>query len=181
MPIARPHRDSRCRCRTGARTPQCPVTISGEVVGVVYADEGAITAEIASANHAASWMTVVEILARHAARCLEAIIALKATRALTGQSDPTSPAHEETADEQAAASRYAKLLVSEIRLYHEADVTAGRRERDLATRLGGEIARARVLYEQRVPPHVPGRSDYFHDELVRTLADGDASLLAVQT
>ena len=57
----------------------------------------------------------------------------------------------------------------------------GRRDRDLATRLGGEIARARVLYEQRVPPHVRQRADYFHDELVRTLANGDASLLEVRT
>ena len=67
--------------------------------------------------------------------------------------------------------------MSEIKLYHEAAVVAGRRDRDLATRLGGEIARARVMYEQRVPSHVRERADYFHDELVRTLANGDASLL----
>ena len=59
----------------------------------------------------------------------------------------------------------------------KAAVVDGRRDRDLATRLGGEIARARVLYEQRVPPQVRQRADYFHDELVRTLADGDATLL----
>jgi hypothetical protein len=28
-----------------------------------------------------------------------------------------------------------------------------------------------------VPPQVRKRADYFHDELVRTLADGDATLL----
>ena len=80
-------------------------------------------------------------------------------------------------DEDVAAKRYARLLISEIRLYHEADVTAGRRERDLTSRLGGEIARARVLYEQRVPAHVRRRADHFRDELVRTLADGDAALV----
>jgi hypothetical protein len=67
--------------------------------------------------------------------------------------------------------------VSEIRLYHEPAVVDGRRDRDLAARLGGEITRARVMYEQRVPPHVRGRVDYCHDELVRTLCNGDASLL----
>ena len=80
-------------------------------------------------------------------------------------------------EEDASARRYARLLVSEIKLYHEAAVVDGRRDRDLATRLGGEIARARVLYEQRVPPQVRERADYFHDELVRTLANGDATLL----
>jgi hypothetical protein len=84
-------------------------------------------------------------------------------------------------EDEASARRYARLLVSEIKLYHESAVLDGRRDRDLATRLGGEITRARVLYEQRVPPHVPQRADLFHDELVRTLADGDASLLEVKT
>jgi hypothetical protein len=37
-----------------------------------------------------------------------------------------------------------------------------------------------VLYEQRVPPEVRQRSDLFHDELVRTLANGDASLLELK-
>jgi hypothetical protein len=59
-------------------------------------------------------------------------------------------------------------------------VVAGRRERDLATRLGGEIARARVLYEQRVPADVRQGMDHFHAELVRTLADGDSTLLEIQ-
>ena len=76
------------------------------------------------------------------------------------------------------ARRYARLLISEIKLYHEADVLAGRRERDLASRLGDEITRARVLYEQRVPAHVRQSTDCFHDELVRTLADGDGALIA---
>ena len=57
-------------------------------------------------------------------------------------------------DDVTAAQRYARLLVSEIKLYHEADVVAGRRDRDLVRRLGGEIARARVLYDQRVPSAV---------------------------
>jgi len=36
------------------------------------------------------------------------------------------------------------------------------------------------LYEQRVPPDVRQRADYFHDELVRTLADGDATMLELK-
>jgi hypothetical protein len=84
---------------------------------------------------------------------------------------------DEGEEADSSARRYAKLLVSEIKLYHEAAVVAGRRDRDLATRLGGEISRARVLYEQRVPAAIRDRADYFRDELVRTLANGDATLL----
>ena len=39
----------------------------------------------------------------------------------------------------------------------------------------------RTLYEQRVPPEVRQRTDYFHEELIRMLADGDASLLEVKS
>src|SRR5262249_58441341 len=102
----------------------------------------------------------------------------KAARAAIVPQDATeSSADHAGDDEEASARRYAKLLVSEIKLYHEPEVLAGRRERDLTTRLGGEIARARVLYEQRVPTHVRQQTDYFHDELVRTLANGDSTLL----
>ena len=141
-----------------------PLAISGETIGELYA-EGGVPERL-------------EILARHASRCLESTTAFKTARALARQAD--GPTDEQIGEEDASARRYAKLLVSEIKLYHESDVVAGRRERDLASRLGGEIARARVLYDQRVPPHVRQRADYFHDELVRTLASGDPTLLEFQ-
>ena len=75
------------------------------------------------------------------------------------------------------ARRYAKLLVSEIKLYNEGAVRVGRQQRDLLHRLREEIERAQHLYEQRVPAAVSARDAYFKQELVQTLADGDASLL----
>ena len=54
------------------------------------------------------------------------------------------------------------------------------RQGDLTLRLGGEIAHARSLYDQRVPLAVRQHTDYFHSELVRTLANGDAALLEVK-
>jgi hypothetical protein len=67
--------------------------------------------------------------------------------------------------------------VSEIKLYNEAAVKAGRERRDLLSRLRSEIDRARRLYEERVPATTGARSQYFHQELVQTLADGDPGLL----
>jgi hypothetical protein len=166
-----------------------PVTMNGDVIAVLYADQGT-GAEAGQRPSSLTWPDAIEIMARHAARCLEAATAITAIRALTERPataarppspDPASaaPAAQNDADEM--ARRYARLLVSEIKLYHEADVVAGRRERDLGTRLGVEIARARSLYDQRVPPSPHDHTDHFHDELVHTLASGDASLLGQTT
>jgi len=158
-----------------------PIALCGDVAAVLYADQGA------SEDHAEpsppAWPDTIELLTRYAAVRLEALTAFKTARALMGREDDATAAAagDVTSDDDVAARRYARLLVSEIKLYYEAAVVAGRRDRDLTTRLGGEIARARVLYEQRVPPPVRQHADYFHDELVRTLANGDASLLAVGT
>ena len=80
-------------------------------------------------------------------------------------------------DDPESARRYARLLISEIKLYHEPQVLAGRKERDIAARLRGEIARARSLYHQRIPPALTKADEYFQAELVRTLANGDEGLL----
>jgi hypothetical protein len=153
-----------------------PVAMSGEVVAVLYADQRQGDRPQAAAI---AWPDAVEILARHAARCLEARTAIEAVRVLSERPEPR--AEPETSDtdevEDEAASKYARLLISEIKLDHEAAVIAGRQERDLADRLAGQISRARTLYERRVRPQTRARRDHFHAELVRTLADGDAKLL----
>ena len=154
-----------------------PIVLGGEVVAALYADRRDDQAP-------ALWRHRIEMLARHATRALEALIAFKAARLLTPSTrefTASSDASDASEDDRTAAQRYARLLVSEIRLYHEDAVAAGRRERDLATRLGGEIARARMLYEQRVTSRIRQRADYFQDELVRTLANGDAALLELRS
>jgi hypothetical protein len=75
------------------------------------------------------------------------------------------------------ARRFARLLVSEIKLYNAAKVNDGRRNYDLYDRLKDEIDRSRKVYDKRVAPAVAGRFDYFYDELVQTLAEGDPAKL----
>jgi hypothetical protein len=161
-----------------------PLAIAGQTVAVLLMNSELRTenSELGAANVERRTSNVA-LLARYAARSLEALTAFTAARALTqpriadrGPGNADSGSEEET-----SAKRYARLLVSEIKLYHEPAMIEGRRDRDLATRLGGEIARARVMYEERVPVHVRERHDYFQEELVRTLANGDASLLELRT
>jgi len=75
------------------------------------------------------------------------------------------------------ARRFARLLVSEIRLYNEQAVQSGKLAHDIYRRLKEDIDRSRDMYEQRVSAEVRASSNYFHDEMVRILADGDPDAL----
>ena len=80
---------------------------------------------------------------------------------------------------QEEARRFARLLVSEIKLYNEDEVERGRAEKDIGARLKEDIERSREMYEKRIPADVRQGHDYFRDELVRILADGDADALGM--
>jgi hypothetical protein len=90
----------------------------------------------------------------------------------SGMSPEDEARHEE-------ARRFARLLVSEIKLYNEDEVDRGRANGDLYHRLNEDIDRSREMYEKRIPPEVRTARDYFRDELVRILADGDADALGM--
>lgn len=75
------------------------------------------------------------------------------------------------------ARRFARLLVSEIKLYNEQKVKEGRQVGDLYNRLREAVDRSREMYEKRVAPPVASKFDYFHYELVNTLAEGDENKL----
>ncbi len=82
------------------------------------------------------------------------------------------PLHEE-------AKRFARLLVSEIKLYNEEEVEQGRANHDIYQRLKEDIDRSREMYDQRVAPEVRRVRDYFHEELVRILGGGDPDTLGM--
>jgi chemotaxis protein histidine kinase CheA len=159
-----------------------PISVGGRVVAILYADDaGDRTPLVPSA-----WPELAEILARHAGRCLElltishaSVLAGRAQEergAAGGRQADLSPFADERREEE-SARRYARLLISEIKLYNEAAVEQGRAERDLWTRLGPDIERARRLYEEKIPAAVRRRVDCFDQEVLRTLAGGDAGLL----
>jgi hypothetical protein len=165
----------------GRRAIAVPFVLDGRPVAVLYADEGS------DGQPLASWLETVQILGRHATSVVTSLTAIRTAEAMgfiarrsirapgtAAVADPSPGLASE--DEAQGARRYARLLVSEIKLYNEGAVRVGREQRDLRVRLGDEINRARRLYEQRIGPSVPDRDTYFHQELVQTLAGGDASL-----
>ena len=67
--------------------------------------------------------------------------------------------------------------MSEIILYREADVRAGRVAKDLWERLKPDIKLCLETYERRIPQEVRDRFDYLYDEVIRQLAEGDPDKL----
>ena len=88
---------------------------------------------------------------------------------------PDAPAVDDPRHEE--ARRFARLLVSEIKLYNEEEVDRGRAEKDLAKRLKDDIDRSREMFEKRIPAEIRTGHDYFQEELVRILADGNPDVL----
>lgn len=75
------------------------------------------------------------------------------------------------------AKRFVKLLISEIELYNKAKVAEGRKNKDIFKRLKSDIERSRQTYEKRFGKTVALQHDYIHEELIRTLANNDLSLM----
>ena len=90
-------------------------------------------------------------------------------RSLRGSDDPQRAIDD--------ARRIARLLVSEIKLYNERKVAEGRAAGDLYVRLKDDIERSRQVYAERTPEHVRATVDFFHEELVRILAEGKPEAL----
>jgi len=153
--------------RNNGTSVAAPLLLDGTAVGVLYGDKGDGSAE--------AWAETLETIARYGAAHLGYLTALRTAQARDwiGRRHPAANGREDAQ----SARRYARLVVSEIKLYNEAAVRDGRAHRDLLRRLAAEVDRARRLYEERVPSTVPDRDRHFHQELVQTLAGGDPSLL----
>jgi len=161
-----------------------PVHVGHQVVAVLYTDEGGGEPKCTPS----AWPEIIEVVARHAGRCLEALTVSKVASVRSGSGAEAVAAHragqvsaERALAEEEGARRYARLLVSEIKLYNEAAVAEGKQARNILARLRPEIDRARRLYEEKYPVALGARVNWFEEELVKTLADGDASLLGKVT
>ncbi len=162
-----------------------PILVGGRVVAVLYADDSGSEPRVVPSN----WPEVAEVLTRHAGRCLEVLTLSRAAarppqefRPPAGRVGPAASARDtDEAQEEESARRHARLLISEIKLYNEELVERGRLEGNLLALLASEIDRARRLYDEKIPAAVRQRVDCFDEEIVRTLAGGDATLLGQVT
>jgi hypothetical protein len=91
--------------------------------------------------------------------------------------DPFAGMSPDDADTHRKAQRFARLLVDEIKLYNQAKVAEGRRNRDLYDRLKEDIEKSRSTFQKRYGSTAAASGDYFQKEVVRSLAEDDYSLM----
>ncbi len=110
---------------------------------------------------------VVEVAAAHAS----------AAAAPAAATDPLAGLSAEDADMHRKAQRFARLLVDEIKLYNQAKVAEGRRNKDLYDRLKEDIDKSRGTFQKRYGATAAASADYFNHELLRSLAEDDISIM----
>jgi hypothetical protein len=108
----------------------------------------------------------------------EPAAAAMSAAAAAGSSAPV-PArlNSEDAEIHRKAQRFARLLMDEIKLYNQAKVSEGRKHKDLYDRLKEDIEKSRGTYQKRYGNTSAAGADYFSQELIRSLAEDDVSLL----
>jgi hypothetical protein len=117
--------------------------------------------------HAEPAPDVVEVVAAHASAAAAPAVA----------TDPLAGLSPEDADTHRKAQRFARLLVDEIKLYNQAKVAEGRRNKDLYDRLKEDIDKSRGTFQKRYGSTAAASADYFYHELLRSLAEDDVSIL----
>ena len=164
----------------GRKVGLFPVVCRDETVAVLCADSAQDEAEI----------TGLELMTMLAGLTLEAHSAA---------APPPAPVAEPTGPEQVIrvvvsepnwpqlssedreihlrAQRFARVQVAEMRLYQAQAVRTGRAQEDLYATLGREIDAARDAFRLDFVAPCASMADYLHLEMVRSLANDDASLL----
>ena len=100
-----------------------------------------------------------------------------AASAPAAAADPFAGMPPEDADTHRKAQRFARLLVDEIKLYNQAKVAEGRRNKDLYDRLKEDIEKSRSTFQKRYGNTAAASGDYFQKEVVRSLAEDDSSVM----
>jgi hypothetical protein len=92
----------------------------------------------------------------------------------TPSGPPMSPEDEEL---HRKAKRFARLLVDEIKLYNKSKLAEGRSNRNLYDVLRDPIDKSRATYQKRYGSTVAASGNYFEDEMKRSLAEDDLSVM----
>lgn len=179
--------------RFGGKRPQeiiaVPMNIKNKVMAVFYGDQ-------VPTNNKIDCKEELEILTKFATMTIdllpirEKLIAKERTKEISEVPPPlpevekvvpTTPVvpmiSKEEEEWHKSAKRLAKVLVSDIMLYHAEEVEIGRREGNIYKRLRDVIERSKETFRERVKPQVLEKIDYLYEELVRTVCEGNHNLL----
>jgi len=173
----------------GPADGQClvlPLVVKDKVAAVIYADAGTVPGGTldssglqALTRFAAIWLELAALRKAGGSAATEEAAQPQPAAAMAA-SAPASAAASSGSEEDELhkkARRFAKLLVEEIKLYNQPRVEEGRQHKDLYERLKVDIEKSRSTYDKRYAESAVASADYFTQELIRILADNDASLM----
>ena len=95
----------------------------------------------------------------------------------THETPPVASISSEDQEVHRKAQRFARLLVDEIKLYNQAKVAEGRKNKDLYDRLKEAIEKSCGTYQKRYGRTVAASGNYFQHEIIRSLAEDDLSIM----
>ncbi|HTR24230.1 MAG TPA: hypothetical protein VMI10_09600 [Terriglobales bacterium] len=87
------------------------------------------------------------------------------------------PMSSEDEEVHRKAKRFARLLVDEIKLYNKSKLEEGRAKKNLYDVLKDPIDKSRATYQKRYGSTVAASGNYFEDEMKRSLAEDDLSVM----
>ena len=153
-----------------------PIATRERVLAILYADSSAPMETGALELIAGIAGTVLDSLSGRAATTGQLVRISAGDRAGSGIGAWFELSREDQ-ELHLKAQRFARVQVAEMRLYKSDAVKQGRESRDLYSTLQTEIDAARERFQQEYLTATPTMVDYFHLELVRTLANDDAEML----
>jgi len=153
-----------------------PAYASGQAMAAAAAGEA--SAPVASAAHSAiAEVQSAAVEAEMEPRLAEPLPIGQAETKAIPETLPVSSISTEDQDVHRKAQRFARLLIDEIKLYNQAKVAEGRKHKDLYDRLKETIEKSRATYQKRYGKTVAASGNYFQNEIIRSLAEDDLSIM----
>jgi hypothetical protein len=161
-----------------------PLVVKDKVAAMIYADAGTVPGGMVDSSglqaltrFAAIWLELAALRKAGGSAPTEEVA--QPAVAMAASAPVSAPAASGTEEDELhkKARRFAKLLVEEIKLYNQPRVEEGRQHKDLYDRLKVDIEKSRSTYDKRYAESAVASADYFTQELIRILADNDASLM----
>lgn len=155
-----------------------PAFSSGHAMAASAAAAGAapamaaspMTAEVETAPEVQSAVAMEPALA-------EPLPIVQAETTVEPQAEASASVSAEDQEVHRKAQRFSRLLVDEIKLYNQAKVAEGRKNKDLYDRLKEAIEKSRATYQKRYGNTVAASANYFQHEIIRSLAEDDLSIM----
>jgi hypothetical protein len=165
----------------GAKVYLFPIQVKDKVVAVLYAEAGDRQIEVSALELLAA-VASLSVAARRApdvpkpATVVPVVTSAAPTTSEGLASLMTSLSREEQ-DLHLRAQRFARVQVAEMRLYKSGLVKEGRTKQNIYGSLRDEIDMSREAFRAQFMSSTKSMVDYFHLELVHTLANDDPALL----